>query len=665
MSIDELPLTDIPTQVDSAFRRDQKQPSLLSLWWSEIAAIMLSVTALIAIFALVYPYRILRPIPNWPSEITINAIISILSVILRAGIVVATAEALSQQKWIWFCKDRTLVDLLRFDQATRGPWGSFILPFGLSGMSLMGSFGALIMVLAVAVGPFAQQLVHYETCSLASTTNNATAHRQGLYYLTGQHINSIFNRPEYSMQLAINAGIFAPQANAVPVVCPSRNCTFANTFSTVGYCSSCTDVTDKLNIDMYRINQTKPYTYTDAHNVTILMNSTVSLFIANLSLSTGSSLYLNSSDFETEIYMTAQNGRYSGNMGPWDIIYTSAYGSEPVKKNCTAQQAVDPLLSWDCQGYGAATCDLSPCVHTYSVNVTDGIATEKLLGTSSTWGRGGNLQDSVMLNIPCLGPEGRQAVRDQGYKFNDSAEWLAYNTSLDHSSGYWYNSSSRVSGAPPQCLYEIGMLSINAIQYYVGNILEGNITADLSSYKGPAALQILFNNTYASFAQVDSVFKNISMGVTSNMRQIGNWTGYKVPENVSNIIGAPNQPALGLIMVTQSCVAVRWGWLAFPAGMILLATLFLVLTIMDTTFNDNLKAPGQYGQSLPKSSMLRPAATWKSSVLPLLFHGLEDSNLRYTYPNRFASEEEMEGAAKVIKTRFAPSKDGWKMTKVD
>lgn len=62
------------------------QHNLLVNWWSELAAIAISIAALCAMFGLVYPYRTPRAIPNWPSGITLNAVISILSFILRAGI---------------------------------------------------------------------------------------------------------------------------------------------------------------------------------------------------------------------------------------------------------------------------------------------------------------------------------------------------------------------------------------------------------------------------------------------------------------------------------------------------------------------------------------------------------------------------------------------------
>jgi hypothetical protein len=44
---------------------------------------------------------------------------------MRGAIVLVTAEVVSQLKWTWFQKrTRPLKDMVTFDEASRGPWGS-------------------------------------------------------------------------------------------------------------------------------------------------------------------------------------------------------------------------------------------------------------------------------------------------------------------------------------------------------------------------------------------------------------------------------------------------------------------------------------------------------------------------------------------------------------
>lgn len=65
-----------------------------------------------------------------------------------------------------------------------------------------------------------------------------------------------------------------------------------------------------------------------------------------------------------------------------------------------------------------------------------------------------------------------------------------------------------------------------------------------------------------------------------------------------------------------------------------------------------------------EGSSMRSRPVWKSSILPSLFHGLEDQELRRSAPTRLAHIHEMEDRAKSSQARFAQRKDGWKLTKV-
>lgn len=84
-----------------------------------------------------------KPLPEWPYGITINALIAIFTVVLKAGVALPLSEgwsvgavtfqlhllltwylAISQSKWQAFqSSPRLLIDLEDFDSASRGPWG--------------------------------------------------------------------------------------------------------------------------------------------------------------------------------------------------------------------------------------------------------------------------------------------------------------------------------------------------------------------------------------------------------------------------------------------------------------------------------------------------------------------------------------------------------------
>lgn len=66
-----------------------------------------------------------RPIFDW-NGVTLNAIISVLSVAIKSSLTFAVAELIGQWKWILFSRDaRPLMDFERIDMASRGPLGSF------------------------------------------------------------------------------------------------------------------------------------------------------------------------------------------------------------------------------------------------------------------------------------------------------------------------------------------------------------------------------------------------------------------------------------------------------------------------------------------------------------------------------------------------------------
>lgn len=74
-----------------------------------------------------------EPIFAWQG-ITLNAVISILSVAMKAAVAFVISECLAQWKWVLFTReDRPLIDFDRIDSATRGPLGSLRILLGTKG----------------------------------------------------------------------------------------------------------------------------------------------------------------------------------------------------------------------------------------------------------------------------------------------------------------------------------------------------------------------------------------------------------------------------------------------------------------------------------------------------------------------------------------------------
>lgn len=74
-----------------------------------------------------------RPLPHL-GFLTLNSLISILSGFAKASLLLPTAEALGQLKWVWFRKPKKMADFEIIDSASRGPWGSIVLLANTKGM---------------------------------------------------------------------------------------------------------------------------------------------------------------------------------------------------------------------------------------------------------------------------------------------------------------------------------------------------------------------------------------------------------------------------------------------------------------------------------------------------------------------------------------------------
>lgn len=80
----------------------------------------------------------------------------------------------------------------------------------------------------------------------------------------------------------------------------------------------------------------------------------------------------------------------------------------------------------------------------------------------------------------------------------------------------------------------------------------------------------------------------------------------------------------------------------------------------------DLMHEGRTEHQRPAQSRWYPAGVWKSSQLPLMFHGLEDRTLRSKDISRLTSVKEMDEASKRERMRLTQTEDeGWKLVKIE
>ncbi|KAK1144074.1 hypothetical protein N8T08_005736 [Aspergillus melleus] len=257
-----------------------------SSWALEVVSSVVAVAALVAIIVVLYAYDG-KPMPDWPYGITLNALVSLLSTVMKAAMAFPITEALSQLKWSWFNRGNKLSDLSALDAASRGAIGAFMVLFRFLPRHLV-SIGCLILVVAAAIAPFVQQVIAINLRPVASSApSSIQVCNSSTYTDYDEGAGPGMNVVPLSTAGAIYTGLFqsaSPHSNAVTMSCPSGNCTF-NPYQSLGICTRCANITDKLSNSSESFGTLTNYDYKlpnglhfqTAMNMMYLMNGTVDL----------------------------------------------------------------------------------------------------------------------------------------------------------------------------------------------------------------------------------------------------------------------------------------------------------------------------------------------------------------------------------------------------
>lgn len=143
------------------------------LWIWEIVGAMLSLSCIVSLLVLL-PYLDESSLAKWQFVIAPNTIISTFITIAKTSTLLAVAAGISQLKWVHFTSTkRQISDIDIFDEASRGPWGAFNFILRMKGRSALTSVGAFVVLVSLAMEPFAQQILSFETRSVVSANDSA------------------------------------------------------------------------------------------------------------------------------------------------------------------------------------------------------------------------------------------------------------------------------------------------------------------------------------------------------------------------------------------------------------------------------------------------------------------------------------------------------------
>ncbi|KAK3073299.1 hypothetical protein LTR53_005251 [Teratosphaeriaceae sp. CCFEE 6253] len=555
-------------------------------WFAEILAMAFSAACLVALALVLQTYD-RGASPQLRYGLTLNAIISVLASASKASLVCAVAGALSQLKWCWFTTDRKLQDLQSFDDASRGPWGSATLLFS-TNLKPLSTVGALVTIMALAFDPFVQQVIQYPTRLRQSPDPTAIAGKA-----------SLFN-PDSGFQYwsAINAGLWSsPDQFLLTPACPSGTCNWP-TYSSVGWCSKCANVTSQASLGdcTTQLQRANSATSSPSVNCTIRIgNSSQSPNVFSGSIMS----YSHVSEIVWPVYQLPGPG--IDPLGPQPSNFTFLGVRNPFLVLGYA------ALKWDQTGplpsvghiANAEQCVLTPCVRDYAVSVADGKASVQVVGI-----------DYGVIRYPLVYNVDRQ--EDSGVWLDAKAAcWQAgagvagyenHCTLVNASAPHPYQcdqTDTGLTGGSPGDTPPTGICPVHPYVEPLRDRLTGDVSATkrlvTAGYWDSGVNTGIVNSTISDALQViqNSSLSHISDNVAASLTKLG-WD-------------MSTDTLTGNITTTEVYVLVRWEWLILPIVLEVAAVAFLLAAAILTGS--------------------RKVKLWKSSVLPYLYHGLEQETL--------------------------------------
>ncbi|KAK6851680.1 hypothetical protein PG995_011805 [Apiospora arundinis] len=253
-----------PYVPDTGLRRSKSSSPLkrfkLGDWLWEIGASTFSLACTIGLVALLFTIQD-KSLSSWHARIRIspNTVVSILSGLSKASLLVPVAACISQLKWVHFKQSpRPLGQMDTFDVASRGPWGALTLLWHLKLEAKLASWASLITILvlfesekrltdslyirALAMEPFTQQIISFRTrpVYIPGRATYSVAHTYDSGASRG--ITATWQRKmDPRMQGAILNGLYS-LGSPVKYDCPTGNCQWPD-FSTLAIAGHCRDAT--------------------------------------------------------------------------------------------------------------------------------------------------------------------------------------------------------------------------------------------------------------------------------------------------------------------------------------------------------------------------------------------------------------------------------------
>jgi len=498
-----------------------REPRMSKWWILEAFALLVSTSSLLSLTAVLTIFNG-RAASDWNGPVSLNAVVSILATVARSSLIFPLTNGISQWKWMSLrMHEQPLISLQHYDEASRGVWGAVKLLVRPSYASF-ASLGALVVAVAAAFEPFAQQGVSYPSRDVV--VGQAFLPRSS-YYNTPFSASSRYNA---ALKIAIYdniVGLGTPAVDStIRADCPTANCHW-DEYTSVGVCSQCVDITSRLRMDYP--NNTEEENSCREHGV--MSNCPYDVTTPNDQVSVRwdggvATAVINVTSFDQSAYLL--NG----------YTYTSMANISMV-----AMMSPTDFVSYDCVLYG--------CAKKYTASVTNGHLTEKVVKTY--W-------NQTLPQFPFV-----PSAHIPGLSANLTTVVLGHDlmSRQDELISFDYDALSVVS---TNLQNNFGS---NQNERALGNIQEdGTFAYDPAQGATSDQVLALWENGARNFPES---IAQVAEGLTNYMR-----------------LASPSELAVGAATGSQPYIHVRWEWLALPFGLELLTYIFILGTVVISKSSD-------------------------------------------------------------------------------
>lgn len=549
-----------------------------------------------------------RPEQNWDLPITLSALVNTLSTVYRALLAYVAVEVVNQEKWIWLWSTaspaRPLRHMQYFEAGSRGLLGALKLVPLVAKSSLTSLLALVVIILSLAVGPFAQQSIN----TGYRATETGTASLPVSYSFSGSPENFYFGARLdtgmiwWSLTASVRRTLFSavvnPSSNdsAIPVDCPTGNCDFPSwgsqgdsepgcdvTHASVAMCSRCHDMSSL---------------------VSVLMDSGLDIYgLPNdMEIATwDSSPWLNvKSDNDLSWAESVIPVDIAAQMR-WSFSNTTVLTMGPAADQDKTDAVMRPSVPV------AVTCSLYPCLRTYSASIRNGRLLEKELHSTPLYPdlgayNGSDVYSQISYSIPLVPQsEINLAAIQSPCRVNNtifttenmsSATGAAPVRILDPNNAPVYPSTM----APDECMFRINSSSYYLLSPFYGeHLLNGNCSWDLRQRFEIECSESWWLAQFweAKTASVQSVKDRFSAIADATTNQFRLGVGRRVNST---------DKVYGVALEQVGYTIFRWQWFLLPALLLVVDAFLLGWMLYRSIRHRNEEMP------------------WKGNLLPLLYY---------------------------------------------